>query len=108
MRGINFGFDRANITDDSAVVLDVAVDQLKQCPNITTRIDGYTDSTGPEAYNLGLSERRANAVKRYFVDHGIATNRISTRGLGESNPIASNSTRDGRAQNRRVELTPTN
>jgi len=107
LRGISFDFDKAKIDDTSTVVLDIAADQLKQCPNITVRIDGHTDSTGPAEYNLGLSRRRAEAVKRYFVDHGVAPARLSTRGLGETDPIASNSTRDGRAQNRRVELTPT-
>jgi len=106
LRGITFGFDKATISSDSAVVLDVAVDQLKQCPNIRMRIDGHTDSTGPEEYNLGLSRRRAEAVKDYFVGHGISAMRLTTRGLGESQPIESNATREGRAANRRVELHP--
>jgi len=107
LRGIRFGFDKAAIDETSSVVLDIAADQLKQCPNITVRIDGHTDSTGPEQYNLGLSRKRAEAVKGYFVDHGVSAARLSTRGLGESAPIADNSTRDGRAHNRRVEMTPT-
>ena len=65
---------------------------------------GYTDSIGTEQYNLGLSQRRANAVKEYLVSKGIAANRIYTEGKGEADPIASNATREGRAQNRRVEI----
>lgn len=106
LRGIGFAFDKANITPDSAVVLDVAVDQLNKCPAIAVRIDGYTDSIGTEAYNLQLSKRRADAVRTYFVDHGVAARRLTTKGFGESNPIDTNETEDGRARNRRVELLP--
>lgn len=106
LRGINFAFDKANITPDSAVVLDVAVDILKKCSSIRMEIDGYTDSTGPEAYNMGLSQRRADAVKRYFVSQGVSSARLTTRGFGESDPIDTNATREGRAKNRRVELHP--
>lgn len=106
LRGINFGFDKANVTPDSAVVLDVAIDRLKQCPAHRMEIDGYTDSTGPAGYNIGLSQRRAEAVKRYFVSKGIAVGRLTTRGYGEANPIDTNATRAGRAKNRRVELHP--
>ena len=104
LRGINFGFDKANITDDSAVVLDVAIDQLQQCPNVDLFVDGHTDWIGPEEYNQGLSERRASAARDYMVGRGIAPQRLSPRGFGENQPIAPNDTREGRAQNRRVEL----
>ncbi len=106
LRGIQFGFDRADITPDSAVVLDVAVDQLRACPGLRVDIVGHTDSTGPAAYNQGLSERRAAAVKDHFVAAGIDAGRLRAVGRGEDEPIASNDTRDGRAQNRRVEIKP--
>lgn len=65
---------------------------------------GHTDSTGPAAYNQKLSVRRAEAVKAYLVSKGIEQNRVYTEGKGETQPVASNATRQGRAQNRRVEI----
>lgn len=106
LRGIEFGFDRSEITPESAVVLDVAVEQLARCQNIRIRVDGHTDSTGPEAYNEGLSERRAESARRYLVDRGAGADRITATGSGESDPIAPNSTPEGRAANRRVDLHP--
>ena len=67
---------------------------------------GHTDSIGPASYNKGLSERRAESAQRYFIDSGIAGDRLRTEGRGEEDPIASNDTPDGRAQNRRVDLMP--
>jgi OOP family OmpA-OmpF porin len=67
-------------------------------------LSGYTDWTGTKAYNLKLSDRRVAAVKSYVVKKGIDPSRISGRGYGESNPIASNRTKEGRAKNRRVEI----
>jgi OOP family OmpA-OmpF porin len=66
--------------------------------------EGHTDSIGSDAYNQKLSEQRAESVRRYLVNGGIEAGRISTEGFGESRPVASNQTADGRAQNRRVEL----
>ena len=91
------------------VILDRLVDFLRENPGRTVQLSGYTDSTGPESYNLGLSLRRANAVRRYILqraaDTGISGGfTIIAEGFGESNPIASNATREGRAQNRRVEV----
>jgi OOP family OmpA-OmpF porin len=67
-------------------------------------VEDHTDSVGTAAYNQKLSHRRADAVRRYLVKHGIPANRITTEGFGESRPVASNDTADDRAQNRRVEL----
>jgi outer membrane protein OmpA-like peptidoglycan-associated protein len=67
-------------------------------------VTGYTDSVGSDAYNLRLSERRANTVREALVAEGIAADRITTKGMGESNPVASNDTAAGRAQNRRVDI----
>lgn len=106
LRGVEFGFDKAEIRPEAAVVLDVAVEHLQACRNWEVLVAGHTDATGPEAYNQRLSERRAEAVKRYLVEHDIAPGRIRTQGFGESQPIATNTTREGRARNRRVELTP--
>lgn len=67
-------------------------------------VEGYTDSIGSDAYNMKLSERRAETVRDFMVSKGISPTRITTRGFGKANPIASNKTAEGRAENRRVEI----
>jgi OOP family OmpA-OmpF porin len=104
LRGVNFEFDKSNIDAASAGVLDVAAEQLQGCPNVNVRVEGHTDSIGTDAYNQGLSERRANAVMGHLVDRGVSASRLTAVGYGEANPIASNDTAEGRALNRRVEL----
>lgn len=104
LRGVNFAFDSAEIDAASAGVLDVAAEQLQGCPNVAVSVDGYTDAIGTEAYNQALSERRANAVMGHLVDRGVSATRLTATGFGESNPVASNDTAEGRALNRRVEL----
>jgi OOP family OmpA-OmpF porin len=104
LRGVNFDFDKANIRPDAAVILDEAVRILGTGSGPAVAVEGHTDWIGTDAYNQGLSERRANSVMNYLVDHGVEASRLSTAGYGESRPIASNQTREGRALNRRVEL----
>ena len=104
LRGVNFAFDKSNIDDPSSVVLDAAADQLKECPRVAVRVEGNTDSIGTDAYNQALSERRANSVMSYLTSHGVSASRLTAVGYGESRPIASNETDEGRALNRRVEL----
>jgi outer membrane protein OmpA-like peptidoglycan-associated protein len=108
LRGVTFGFDEAVIRPADAVVLDesarVLKDVLGRCPTKRVRVDGHTDATGPEAYNQTLSERRAEAVRQYLAGAGLEAGRIASGGFGESRPIASNDTREGRTLNRRVEL----
>jgi OOP family OmpA-OmpF porin len=106
LRGIEFEFNKAEISGTSSVILDVAVDQLKRCPNIPMEIDGHTDSIGPEDYNMGLGQRRAEAVKSYLVSKGLRSSRLKARSFGESRPVATNDTDEGRQTNRRVELHP--
>jgi len=77
---------------------------LKEQPQRSIRIEGYTDSRGPESYNLDLSQRRADAVRDFLVDNGISPRRITARGYGKANPVASNATLAGRRENRRVEV----
>jgi outer membrane protein OmpA-like peptidoglycan-associated protein len=103
LRGVNFDFDKSNIRPDAAVILDEAV-RILSGSSSPVSIEGHTDWIGTDAYNQGLSERRANAVQAYLIEHGISPSRLSTSGYGESRPIASNETREGRALNRRVEL----
>ena len=79
---------------------------MKKNPNLKVEIDGHTDNTGTAAYNMTLSEKRAEAIKDFFVSRGIDPQRLTTHGNGFSKPAASNDTKAGRAKNRRVELTP--
>jgi outer membrane protein OmpA-like peptidoglycan-associated protein len=104
LRGVNFDFDKAEIGGEAGVILDEAAEILKRNPDRQVVIEGHTDWTGPEEYNQMLSEKRAEAVKDYLVAHGIDASRLSVVGYGETQPIAPNDTRDGRAHNRRVEL----
>lgn len=106
LQGIEFAFDRDEIRGSSTPVLDAAADQLRQCPEIRINIGGHTDAIGSEPYNAGLSQRRANATKSYFVGKGLDASRFETEGFGESRPVAGNDTDAGRARNRRVELAP--
>jgi OOP family OmpA-OmpF porin len=108
LRGVNFDFDKSNIRDDASVILDesavLLADALRQCPDRSVAVEGHTDWTGTEVYNQGLSERRANSVRDYLVSKGLAAGQFQTVGFGETKPVASNETRDGRALNRRVDL----
>jgi len=104
LRGVNFDFNKANIRADAVPILREAATILKDNASIRVSVEGHTDAIGSEEYNLKLSLRRANAVKDFLVREGIAESRLSTRGFGKTQPVASNDTADGRAQNRRVEL----
>jgi OOP family OmpA-OmpF porin len=106
LRGPNFDFDRAVIRGEDYAKLDEAVEMLRASGDVKVEIAGHTDSTGTEAYNQGLSIRRAEAVRRYLVDKGIADDRLIVKGYGELQPVADNGTREGRFMNRRVELIP--
>ncbi len=72
---------------------------------ISTKLSAHTDSLGDDTYNLELSDKRASAVKQALINLGIEANRITTKGYGETMPVANNATSEGRAQNRRVEAT---
>ena len=104
LRGVNFAFDSAEVDGSSSVVLDAAADQLNECRNVSVMVEGNTDSVGTDAYNQGLSERRAESVRSHLVGRGVSASRLTAVGYGESRPIASNDTDEGRALNRRVEL----
>jgi len=99
-----FDFDKSTIKPEGRQLLDQVASQAQGINLETIIAVGHTDSTGPEAYNQKLSERRAASVKAYLVQKGIDPNRIYTEGKGELSPVASNATREGRAQNRRVEI----
>ena len=104
LRGLNFGFDSAQLAGDADQLVDVAGESLRSQPDVRVRIIGYTDATGADTYNQSLSERRADAVRRKLIAEGIAADRIEVEGRGESQPVASNETPDGQRQNRRVEF----
>ena len=84
--------------------IDILADFLRKYPKRNVLIEGFTDSTGTETYNLGLSQQRADAVRDSLRARGIATERITTQGYGKQFPVASNKTPAGRQQNRRVEI----
>ena len=104
LRGVHFDFNKAPIRADARPVLDEAIATLKREGGIVVIAEGYTDNVGSDAYNMKLSQRRANAVRDYLVAGGISPRRITAEGFGEFHPVATNDTADGRAQNRRVEL----
>ncbi|MBW1859476.1 MAG: OmpA family protein, partial [Deltaproteobacteria bacterium] len=106
VKGINFSTDKAEIRPQDQAGLDEVVVVLKENPTVKVEIQGHTDNMGPEAYNQALSEKRADAVMNYFVEKGIGKDRLSAKGYGMSQPAASNDTREGRFQNRRVQLKP--
>lgn len=102
LEGVFFEFNSARLRDDARTRLDQAVGTLKLNPDLQIEIAGHTDSTGPAEYNQNLSQRRAQSVIDYLVRNGINRSRLTARGYGESEPIASNDTEEGRARNRRV------
>ncbi len=104
LRGVNFDFDKSAIRPDASVILDEAASILNESPGVRVEVGGHTDATGTDEYNQGLSERRAKSVVDYLVSKGVSAGRLDAAGYGESKPVADNGTRDGRAQNRRVEL----
>lgn len=106
LRGVHFDFDRSTIRAVDAPVLDEAASTLKSNPGMTVHVNGYCDAIGSERYNLKLSERRAQAVVDYLEKEGIPANRLAAQGFGKTNFVASNDTKEGRAENRRVELVP--
>ncbi len=103
--GLNFASESSEIDPRYHGELDDVARVLSANPGIRVRIDGHTDASGATEYNEMLSERRARAVRDYLVSAGIAADRVDYAGLGESRPIAPNSTREGRAMNRRTEVT---
>ena len=101
---ITFATDSSNISADFYSVLDSVALVINEFEKTYIDIYGYTDSTGSEAYNQTLSEKRASSVARYLESQKVVSQRIVTRGKGESNPVASNDTPEGRSLNRRVEI----
>ncbi len=103
LTGVNFAFDSATLTSEAKSILDNAAQTINSRSDASITVEGHTDSNGPDAYNQGLSERRANSVKNYLVSKGVTAS-ITAVGKGEMNPVSSNDTREGRAANRRVDV----
>jgi len=103
-RMVLFDFDKSDIKSQYTATLDQVVVYLKANPTAKINVVGYCDNVGTTQYNLGLSQRRAQAVESYLTGKGVAASRLSVSWKGEANPVASNATEAGRAQNRRVEL----
>jgi len=102
--GINFDIDKATITPTSMGTLNMIVKIMKDNPDLKFEIDGHTDNTGTAAHNLTLSQQRADAVEAQLITMGIEVSRLSSKGFGDTKPIADNSTLEGKANNRRVEF----
>ena len=99
-----FAFNKAELTPQAAPRLDKLAAFLKQFPQRKLLVEGYTDAVGTDAYNMELSERRAEAIREALVARGVDTTRVVTKGYGKAYPVADNSSTDGRAVNRRVEV----
>jgi len=104
LSSVHYSNDSAEILPDQTAGLDEAIGILEWEDDTTVMIEGHASSPGTEHYNYHLTERRSEAVAQYFMDHGIAPSRITTSPQSEFRPIASNNTREGRAENRRVEF----
>jgi outer membrane protein OmpA-like peptidoglycan-associated protein len=103
--GVNFEFARSDLRAEARNTLDdEVIPELRADPSLSVEIDGHTDAVGSDEYNEKLSEQRARSVASYLVSRGIESSRVTTRGLGETQPVATNDTAEGRARNRRVEL----
>jgi len=97
-----FDFDKSTIKPEAEPVLGNVIESLKKYPKDTVLLEGHTCNIGTDEYNMGLGQRRADAVKKYLVEHGIDESRISTKSLGESKPAVANDTPANRKLNRRV------
>lgn len=104
LRGVHFETAEATLTADATALLDTVATALVAKPDIHVEIGGHTDDQGADSYNQTLSENRAQSVKDYLAAHGVEAERLHAAGFGESQPVDSNETEEGRALNRRVEL----
>ena len=105
LKGVNFSSDRAVLTVESLTILDSVAASLRDWPDVRVEIGGHCDSTNTEQHNQKLSEARAAAVYQYLLAKGVAASQMVAKGYGELKPIADNKSKEGRAENRRVELT---
>ena len=102
LEGVTFEYNSARLKPESRTALDAVAADLKKYPNLSIELQGHTDSAGSDAYNLKLSQQRADSVRTYLLDQGVPAGGLVAKGYGESQPVADNKTEDGRASNRRV------
>jgi outer membrane protein OmpA-like peptidoglycan-associated protein len=107
LNNIFFETDKFELKQESTVELDRLVTFLNKNPKVNFEITGHTDNVGTKPYNQGLSERRAKSVYDYLLSKGIAASRMTSKGYGDTKPVAENTTDKGRAKNRRTEFTIT-
>jgi outer membrane protein OmpA-like peptidoglycan-associated protein len=101
---ILFDFNKFELKSEAIPVLIKLAKILEKSPNTNMTIEGYTDNIGTTRANILISKKRAETVERFLINNGVASKRIKTNGLGQINPVSANSTPEGRAKNRRVEL----
>jgi outer membrane protein OmpA-like peptidoglycan-associated protein len=104
LAGVNFATNTSTLTQSSRFILDEVAKSLVENPEVRVEVSGHTDNTGSRALNVRLSQARAEAVKQYLVDHGVAADRMEAKGYAWDRPVATNKTAAGRAMNRRTEL----
>src|SRR5436190_1327329 len=104
-RSVTFDVNSAHLTGGSESILKGVADDLKKYPRLRIELQGHTDNSGADAYNLKLSQQRANAVREHLVEQGVPAASLMAKGYGESMPVESNDTPEGRAHNRRVVMT---
>ena len=105
LQGVTFAAGKATLTPESEVVLRDVARQLAASPGTRVQVSGYTDNSGSRATNTRISQQRAEAVERFLEANGVSPAQVTAKGFGPANPVASNKTAEGRAKNRRVELT---
>ncbi len=104
LEGVNFNYDKSTLRAEDIAIIDQNAADLKDWGDVDVEVSGHTDSRGSDKYNMGLSLRRAEAVRDYLITKGISADRLTAKGYGESQPLESNDTDEGRFKNRRVEL----
>ena len=108
LEGVNFETGKAALTPESQTILTGVAESLVANEEIKVQVSGHTDNTGGRALNQRLSRQRAESVRQYLIERGVAADRLTAVGYGPDKPVASNRTAEGRTQNRRVELTRLN
>ena len=104
LTGVTFETSSSVIRPSSYDKLDEVAEALRANPDVRVEISGHTDNVGSDEGNLTLSQARAESVRRYFIEKGVAADRMEAKGYGETKPVATNDTAEGRAENRRVEM----